>query len=994
MIRFSTLALGLCFFLSSFSARAQDDKEPTPPVMPLGPAEAAKTIHIPERFTLELVVAEPLVLDPVSVAWGIDGKLWVAEMADYPLGLDGKGKPGGRVRFLEDTDGDGTYDRSQVFLKEVPFVNGVLPWGKGVLATAAPDIIYAEDTDGDGKADIREKIFSGFSESNQQLRVNGLQRGLDNWVHCASGSPSPRSGLNKGIVSAKTGEKHPVGTRDFRFLPDSGELDPLSGPTQFGRFRDELGNWFGCMNSYPVWHYVLPDRYLRRNTHVTPPDTRRQLVLPRNPRVYPAKAPQKRFHSFEQTGRFTSACGPTIYRDELLYPRDGKTHAFTCEPFHNLVQHNVLEEDGVSFRSHRDETEGPYDFFASTDRWCRPVMARTGPDGALWVVDMYRFIIEHPQFLTDVGREELEPFYRTGNDRGRIWRIYPDGKKPRSFPALTRMKPDALLDQLENPNGQVRDLAQRRIIEVGRDNAGFAKDAAALLSEAILKKERNAFCRLHSLWTLEGLNALDAGTVISALEDSHPGVRKAAVRLSERFSESNSNITTKLAALVDDPHPHVRLQLAFSLGAFPADKTAAQALAKLAPKDSGDAHFEAAVLSSVSETNMAPLIETALTVQDGNGGLIGKLLAVSVAFKNDDATRDGLKNILESDADDSWKFGVVAGLLDALQQHRTSLEKLTEPDHKELLKGVRQLTRKARSVVADEKAKLAQRSIALKLLGRSADAKEKSGDVALLGSFLKSSASPGFQKDIIRHLGSLDSPDVAEVLLADWRHHLPRIRTEILGILPTRKEWATTLLDQVEAGKVPLAQLPPDVLFALRRGADKNSRARAVKLIAAQQAGTKSRAEVLKSWQPALKLVGDRKKGAEHFKAVCSTCHKLDGVGLEVGPNLASISDRRPEALLISILDPNAQLDSRYANYVATLKDGRIVTGYLAGETANSISLVAAGNIRTDVLRTDLKTLEGTNVSLMPEGLEAAMDHQAMADLISYIAKAGLPGEE
>ncbi|MFV1994943.1 MAG: PVC-type heme-binding CxxCH protein, partial [Verrucomicrobiales bacterium] len=376
-----------------------------PELPPVAAENALETIRVREGFTIELVAAEPLVMDPVAISWGADGRLWVAEMADYPMGIDGEGKPGGRIRVLEDRDGDGNYDHGTVFLDGIAFPSGVLPWGGGVLVTAAPEIFFAQDTDGDGRADERRVLFTGFQEGNQQLRVNGLQRGLDNWIHCASGSHRANYGAESRVQSVATGEFIALGSRDFRFRPATGELDPLSGPSQFGRNRDDWGNWYGSMNSYPLWHYVLHDSYLRRNPYLSPPDTRRLLVLPRNPRVYPAKAPQKRFHSFEQTGRFTSACGGMIYRDELLFPRDGRMHTFACEPFHNLVQHNVLEEDGVSFRAYRDENEGETDFFASTDRWCRPVMVRTGPDWALWVVDMYRYIIEHPQFLPQEGRE-------------------------------------------------------------------------------------------------------------------------------------------------------------------------------------------------------------------------------------------------------------------------------------------------------------------------------------------------------------------------------------------------------------------------------------------------------------------------------------------------------------------------------------------------------------------------------------------------------------
>ncbi len=273
------------------------------PPQPKNVEAAIQSIHVPNGYKVELVAAEPLVQDPVAIDWGADGKLWVVEMADYPLGMDGKGQPGGRVRFLEDTNSDGKYDQSTLFAEGLNFPTGVLVWGNGILVTAAPQIVYLEDTSGDGKADVQRPLYSGFLEGNQQLRVNGLRWGLDNWVYCASGSHHGGYGKDSKIKSLLTGVEHRVGSRDFRLRPDQGLMDPQSGPSQYGRSRDDWGNWFGVQNSHPLWHYVLADQYIRRNSHYAPPDPKHQVVTPANPPVYPASKLQKRYHSFSQSGR-------------------------------------------------------------------------------------------------------------------------------------------------------------------------------------------------------------------------------------------------------------------------------------------------------------------------------------------------------------------------------------------------------------------------------------------------------------------------------------------------------------------------------------------------------------------------------------------------------------------------------------------------------------------------------------------------------------------
>ncbi len=225
---------------------------------PLSPEESAKKWHVREGYRIELVAAEPVVLDPVAFDWDEQGRLWVIEMADYPLGMDGNGKAGGRVVWLEDTDHDGRYDKRHVIVSDLSYPTGILTWREGVIVTAAPDIFFISP---DG---TKKVLYTGFSTGNQQLRVNGLRWGMDGWVYCAAGAH--HGGYNKGtqIECMLTGEKIDLGSRDFRFKPDTGEFDPQTGPSQFGRARDDWGNWFGVQNSFPLWHYVLQDHYLRR----------------------------------------------------------------------------------------------------------------------------------------------------------------------------------------------------------------------------------------------------------------------------------------------------------------------------------------------------------------------------------------------------------------------------------------------------------------------------------------------------------------------------------------------------------------------------------------------------------------------------------------------------------------------------------------------------------------------------------------------------------
>jgi putative membrane-bound dehydrogenase-like protein len=553
----------------------------TTPSAPLSPIASLAKIHIRAGYGVELVASEPLTMDPVAIDWSPDGRLWVVEMADYPLGMDGKGAPGGRVRVLEDTDGDGSYDKSTLFADGLTFPTGLLTWRDGVIVTAAPDIFFLRDADGDGKADMREVLVTGLTTGNQQLRANGLRWGLDGWVYCAAGGHHGEYGV--GTKLRTKADEVLVGSRDFRFHPDTGELEPQSGPSQFGRNRDDYGHWFGTQNSRPLWHYVLPDHYLRRNPHIAAPDPRQQVVVPLNPKVWPVSPQEKRYHSFNEGGHFTSACSGMIYRDDFLFGRGLEMHAFTCEPFHNLVQHNLVTDSGVTFTARRAPGEERSEFFSSEDRWCRPVMTRTGPDGSLWVVDMYRYMIEHPEWLPKEGRAELLPHYRLGDDRGRIYRVFPIGVTPRKVTPLDRLSTAELVAALDSPNEWQRDKAHMLLT--------WRPDTAALpLLEKMVAESANPLARLHALCLAETPSA-----VLRALGDSEPGVRENALRIAEKHG--TREIIAAAAKLADDPSAKVRLQLALSLGEW-KDPAAGEALARLAVRDSQDPFIAAAVMSS------------------------------------------------------------------------------------------------------------------------------------------------------------------------------------------------------------------------------------------------------------------------------------------------------------------------------------------------------------------------------------------------------------
>jgi putative membrane-bound dehydrogenase-like protein len=907
---------------------------------PLSPEESAKKWHVREGYRIELVAAEPVVLDPVAFDWDAKGRLWVIEMADYPLGMDGNGKAGGRVVMLEDSNADGRYDKRTVIVNDLSYPTGILAWRDGVIVTAAPDIFLI-------KANSEKQVlFTGFSTGNQQLRVNGLRWGMDGWVYCAAGAH--HGGYNKGtqIESKLTGEKIDLGSRDFRFKPDTGEFDPQSGPSQFGRAKDDWGHWFGVQNSYPLWHYVLQDHYLRRNPHVIPPDPIHQL-FPRNPPVYPASSMEKRFHSFDQAGRFTSACGIEVYRDHLLFD-DGKTHAFTCEPFHNVVQHHVLDDDGVTFKATRDPAESKIDFLASEDRWCRPVMVRTGPDGALWVADMYRYMIEHPQWLPQNGKDELLPHYREGDDKGRIWRITRTPEPPKGGTAI---------QGLGSSNGWQRDKAQMQL--------AWSGEKAAI--EDLLKSKQTQ-TRAQVAWTLLAMKKLSITACLELLADESPRVREQALQMAEKLAWEGaeaSSLQKALAKLVNDKDAKVQLQLACTLGELKGD-WAADLLAEQLRGAPAGSSLQGAALSAVMPHLEGVCTRFPESAEPENNQVIGMLFRCALAVKNEQA----IATLLSHQGAQKHATELLAVLDEKGLSLSGFTQQVTSAEAQAGLKKMADLLHKTAEEV--KTAKEAPPMAAVALLA--SDREHREMVKALLPEMWKKSANV----DVLRLVAKLQPKGGPEFLLAGWNERTPAVRTQIIETLLTNDAWTLALLKRPEAKACDAA---------LRARLTKHPKKEIAKQAAVvfADATSATRAAVVEKFKPALKLTGDAAKGKTVFAQVCISCHKLDGVGIELGPDLRSVVQHDAEKLMNSILDPSAIIEPGFMAYHCTLKSGEQLYGVIATETSASLTLKMAGNLTKSVLRSDIATLKSTGTSLMPEGLEAALTPQSLADLIAYL---------
>lgn len=944
---------------------AADEGDPPP----LSPEEAKRAWVVRDGFRVELAACEPQVVDPVAFDWDSRGRLWVVEMRDYPLGLDGRNQPGGRVRRLEDRDGDDFFETSTVFADGLGFPTGILAWRDGVLVTAAPDIVYLPDRDDNGEADERRVLFTGFSQGNQQLRVNGLRWGLDNWVYCASGGHHGGHAKDTRVTSALTGKQVFLGPKDCRLRPDTGEIEPVEGPTQFGRNRDARGNWFGSQNSWPLWHYTLPDAALARNPHVAMPAGIERLLAPANPPVYPASAAERRYHSHAHASHYTSACSGMVYDDDLLFPPGPEQHAFACEPFHNLVQHAVLTRQGSTFAAAVDTPAGGTDFLASRDRWCRPVMVRAGPDGALWVADMVRLVIEHPDWLPEPARSQLMPRYRRGDDRGRIWRVVRADQ-----PARSMRRPERL-EALASPSGWVRDRAHMEALWLTGAEAETFDQRVRTELDRLESGPTSAGARrgwIPMLSILRARGTLEPGRLARALAAAEPGVVEHALRLAA--GSPDPAVIAAAARQAGAPDGGVRLALALEAGVWP-DPAIGSALVRIARAEDNDVHLRAAVttalpahlpafaaaVASATEPALLDYAEPVLLTALGTGAApeVDRLLAT----------------LLSNAATGSVERLAVCGrVLDALA---------SRPLTGELAARVRERTDGLFTGLAAalERSPASPGAVAALLLRSRA---HRVSAIRALAGELEPDRAPERRAAALRALASHSDSGADTVLLAAW----PRLSAEDRGAaadaLLSRPAWTRALLAAVGDGRVERPVLDASRRLRLAHSGDAGVREQASRLFAEADA----RAAVVARYQGALVLRGDAARGQQLFSTHCAACHALDGKGGLLGPDLRSVASQPAGRVLTSILDPNATIEPGFAAYQATLRGGEELFGLLAAEAGETLHFRVTGGADRVVRRADVEKLAPTGRSLMPEGLEQVLDAQAVADLLARLRPA------
>jgi putative membrane-bound dehydrogenase-like protein len=971
------------------------DKPSDPPTGPLSPKEELASFRVLKGFKVELVAAEPEVVDPVALAFDEDGRMYVAEMRGYPNGGLGTGNIStGKIKLLEDSDGDGYYERSVTFAENLRFPTSMMPYRGGLLAAVAPDLLYFEKT---AKGHDKKVLYTGFDLDNIQQLLNSLQWGLDNWVYANAGGKGGTITTGDG-----TGAGVALRGRGIRFQPARpGSLEPTSGGGQFGLAADDWQHWFTATNSQHLRQIVLPDHYLRRNPALAVPAV--TIDIPDHGaacqvhRISPFEGwrverttrrkdgtDSKRFSPTELVpgGFITSACSPVVYNGGL-FPEQYYGQSFVCEPANNLIHRDLLIDQGSHFTAKRAD-EG-CEFLASTDNWFRPVNLTIGPDGAIYVCDFYREAIETPLSLPDDIKKKLNLESR---GRGRIWRIVPesfarDAKNPPHKPALGKASAGELVQQLDSPNSWRRLTAQRLLIE--RQDQAAVAPLQKLAREGKLATGQG---KVHALWTLHGLKALDDELIETNLKVANPHVVEQALRLAEERLSASAPLRQAVVKLTETANARVRFQLAFTLGAADAPELTA-ALAKLARRDAGQSWFQLALLSSAK--GKAPdLLATLgkdrefvknLTTEQRQ--LVTRLGTLIGASNNDTELAQALALLAGDEVSPVWQLAVLDGLGQGLQIAQRPLRQLWEepsPALKDAVIKARPFFERAAKTARDEKQPLPERLAAVRLLGVGPFA--IGGDV--LPGLLAPQHLPEVQLAAVRALSAQDSPKIAELLLASWNSYPPDLRREAAEALLARPERVRKLLEAVEKKQVLPGQIEAARVDLLRKHPDAEIKKRVAQLFAARTTG--DRQKIVDDYRAALELPTDAMRGKAVFKKNCSVCHRLENEGSEVGADLlAALKTKTPEGLVLDILDPSREVDPRYLNYVVTTKNGRFLTGILAVNAPASITLRRAEKAEDTILRGEIDEIQATVKSLMPDELEKQLSKQDLADVIAYL---------
>jgi putative membrane-bound dehydrogenase-like protein len=962
---------------------------------PLDPAESLKHYVHPVGFDLKLFVAEDqLGGKPIAMSWDERGRLWVSLTRDYPNELQREGQGRDRIVICEDTDGDWRADKVTTFADKLSIPTSLLPYGGGVIVLQAPHTLFLKDTNGDGVADERKILFTGWGTGDTHAGPSNLRYGPDNWIWGIVGY--------SGYDGTVGGERHNFRQGFFRFKPDGSKLEFIRSVNNncWGVGFSEEGLLFGSTaNGCPSVFAPIANRYYEK---VRGWSASVLGSIADSNRYYPVtdKVRQVDFH-----GGFTAAAGHALYTARA-YPKEyWNRTAFVTEPTGHLAATFVLEKHGSEYRA-----KNSWNLVASDDEWAAPIMAEVGPDGCVWVLDWYNYIVQHnptpPGFRT--GRGNAYETELRDKTHGRIYRLIPKDLKATPL-TLKDATPDQLVATLKNDNMFWRLTAQRRLVERGQKDVVPA--LSKLLEDQSVDETGLNGAALHALWTWQGLGGVAVDDLVLPLHHKSAAVRRAAVLALPR---TQAGLTALLGAgVLQDADPQVRLGALLALSEMPASQQAAEAVlvaistaanlndrwlldAVTVAAAAHDAHFLKAIAKTQVDSGRLLDITSRVAEHLGRSGSPGAAELVVALAKGDPklaeviltALAKGWSKNRKIEANDETRKAIGDLFAKLSTSGRGQLLTLTKAwGVKGLEQHAAQINASLLKVLTDEKASEPERLGAARDLIDLQPQDEKI--VTTLLEQVTPRTTPGFASSLIEAVGQSQAT-VGPMLLERFKELSPAPRLAIIRVLLRRPASTAYLLEAIEKNQIPLNDLSLDQRQALASHPDKKLADQAKKLLDRGGAlPSADRAKVLAQFAAAAHQKGDAVKGKKLFLDQCSKCHRHGSDGHQIGPDLTGMAVHPKEHLLMEIIDPSRSVEGNFRAYTIATVDGQILNGLLLAESKTAIELVDVEAKKHVVLREDIDRMQISAKSLMPEGFEKQLKEEDFANLLEFLTQRG-----
>lgn len=953
---------------------------------------------------------------PIAMTWDERGRLWVCETVDYPNEL---GKDRDRIRICEDTDGDHVADKFTVFTEGLSIPTAIVIVRGGAVVQNGTETIYLKDTNGDDIADQKTTLISNWTLGDTHGGVSNFRYGLDNWIWAMQGynKSTPKfngqttQSFGQGFWRFKLSQSDPPQVTDLEFIRSSDN-------NTWGLGISEEGLIFGSTaNGNPSMFMPVPNRYFER-VRGWAPSTLHSIADSSQ-----FKPITDNIRQVDHHGGYTAAAGHALYTARTFPQQWWNKTAFVCGPTGHLVGTYVLRRNGANY-----ESTSPINLLASDDEWSAPVLAEVGPDGAVWVIDWYNYIVQHNPtphgFKTGKGRA-YESDLRD-KKHGRIYRVVPVTKKGDNLhdaDSLANKSNKELVDVLKHPSFVWRLQAQRLLIERNADDV--LQSLVPLVGDQSVDETGLNVGAIHALHTLKGLGYVQldtrfkaAGFVTRCLENglTHPsaGVRRNAIAV---LPTDKLGLQLLLAhrRLFDDPDTQVRLQAILTLADLPASDQAGKLVAELAAKETDGILIDG--LTSAAAAHAIPFLQSVTSQKarpSANANIqIARAIAEHIARGRPDV--ETLQSIISGmqDANPAVVSAILNGLTEGLPTKFTitrsaSLDSALVSTFKSVDAGSKvkliQLANQCHTAALNEYAEEMIETLVDKISDEEAEPEQRAVAARDLVSFradddkvvskivdqINAQTPPNLADKFFEAIGLSQSEYAGEQVIEAFSSLTPRMKSTAVSIILSKPAWIKSLLNAAAKRQFDLNDLSLEQKQALRSFPDETLRIQAEKLLAMGGGlPDANREKVLQSLMHVTKVSGDVEAGRAIFKKVCAACHQHGEMGHSIGPNLTGMAVHPKAELLTHILDPSRNVEGNFRLYKVLTVDGKIINGMLAGESRTSITIVDSQAKKFDVPREDIDELIASRKSVMPEGFEKQITEQQLADLLEFLTNKG-----